>query len=109
MRRLTRILVESTSRSCAALDASIAAAHSAPSRSYGWKWTLFIVAVAVYIADTYTLIALLASNRWAGQILQSEAAQSDSKSSNVLEVPFKVRPRELPAFVKVDVASLTLR
>ncbi|GAA5997438.1 uncharacterized protein JCM10292_000847 [Rhodotorula paludigena] len=58
--------------------------------AYGWKWTLFIVAVAVYIADTYTLIALLASNRWAGQILQSEAAQSDSKSSNVLEVPFKI-------------------
>ncbi|TNY17757.1 hypothetical protein DMC30DRAFT_419470 [Rhodotorula diobovata] len=58
--------------------------------SYTWYWTLFLVSIAVYIADTYTLIALLASNRWSGQILQSEAAQGDTKSSTVLEVPFKI-------------------
>ncbi|GAA6058278.1 hypothetical protein JCM3770_002888 [Rhodotorula araucariae] len=58
--------------------------------SYAWFWTLFLISIAVYIADIYTLIALLASNRWSGQILQSEAAQGDSKSSNVLEVPFSI-------------------
>ncbi|GAA5916213.1 hypothetical protein JCM8208_000035 [Rhodotorula glutinis] len=58
--------------------------------SYAWYWTLFLISIAVYVADTYTLIALLASNRWSGQILQSEAAQADTKSSNVLEVPFKI-------------------
>ncbi|BGP43940.1 Potassium transporter [Rhodotorula kratochvilovae] len=58
--------------------------------SYAWFWTLFLISIAVYIADIYTLIALLASNRWSGQILQSEAAQDDSKSSNVLEVPFSI-------------------
>jgi len=65
--------------------------------SYAWYWTLFLISIAVYVADTYTLIALLASNRWSGQILQSEAAQADTKSSNVLEVPFKVRPPPFPS------------
>ncbi|GAA5902536.1 uncharacterized protein JCM6883_001441 [Sporobolomyces salmoneus] len=57
---------------------------------YGWLWILFVKSIAVYIADIYTLVALLASNRWAASILQSEAAQGSSASSNVLEVPFSI-------------------
>lgn len=53
---------------------------------YVWLWTLFAKSIAVYIADVYTAIALLASNRWSGSILQ-KAADSGSK---VLEVPFEV-------------------
>jgi hypothetical protein len=59
-------------------------------RSFALSWFFFFISLAVYVADTYTLIALLASNRWSGQILQSEAAQGDTKSSNVLEVPFNI-------------------
>ncbi|GAA6063820.1 hypothetical protein JCM10212_002577 [Sporobolomyces blumeae] len=58
--------------------------------SYGWLWILFVKSIAVYIADIYTLVALLASNRWSGTILQSEAAKGDGASSNVLEVPFSI-------------------
>lgn len=47
---------------------------------------MFAKSIAVYIADIYTAIALLASNRWAGSILQ-EAADTESK---VLEVPFEI-------------------
>ncbi|GAA6023299.1 hypothetical protein JCM11491_006886 [Sporobolomyces phaffii] len=57
---------------------------------YGWLWILFVKSIAVYIADIYTLVALLASNRWAASILQSEAAQGSGASSNVLEVPFSI-------------------
>ncbi|GAA5822155.1 hypothetical protein JCM5353_006251 [Sporobolomyces roseus] len=57
---------------------------------YGWLWILFVKSIAVYVADIYTLVALLASNRWAASILQSEAAQGDGASSNVLEVPFSI-------------------
>ncbi|GAA5847439.1 hypothetical protein JCM3766R1_002240 [Sporobolomyces carnicolor] len=57
---------------------------------YGWLWILFVKSIAVYIADIYTLVALLASNRWAASILQSEAAQGNGASSNVLEVPFSI-------------------
>ena len=42
--------------------------------------------VAVYIADIYTAIALLASNRWSNSILQSDAAQG----STTLNVPFTI-------------------
>ncbi|SGY70193.1 BQ5605_C004g03119 [Microbotryum silenes-dioicae] len=57
---------------------------------YGWLWLLFIKSIAVYVADIYTAIALLASGRWSGSILQSEAAASSSKGSSVLEVPFNI-------------------
>ncbi|GAA5943354.1 uncharacterized protein JCM15063_002922 [Sporobolomyces koalae] len=57
---------------------------------YGWLWILFVKSVAVYIADIYTLVALLASDRWAASILQSEAAQGNTTSGNVLEVPFSI-------------------
>ncbi|SCV72377.1 BQ2448_3914 [Microbotryum intermedium] len=57
---------------------------------YGWLWLLFIKSIAVYAADIYTAIALLASGRWSGSILQSEAAASSSKGSSVLEVPFSI-------------------
>lgn len=40
----------------------------------------------MYIADVYTAIALLASNRWSNSILQSDAA----KSSTTLQVPFTI-------------------
>ncbi|BGP20756.1 Potassium transporter [Rhodosporidiobolus nylandii] len=58
--------------------------------TYGWLWLMFIKSIAVYIADIYTLVALLASNRWSASILQSDAAKSDSDSSNVLQVPFSI-------------------
>ncbi|GAA5869190.1 hypothetical protein JCM8547_005164 [Rhodosporidiobolus lusitaniae] len=58
--------------------------------TYGWLWLMFIKSIAVYVADIYTLVALLASNRWSASILQSDAAKSDSSSSNVLEVPFSI-------------------
>ncbi|BGP28077.1 vacuole protein [Rhodotorula toruloides] len=58
--------------------------------SFALSWFFFFISLAVYVADTYTLIALLASNRWSGQILQSEAAQGDTNASNVLEVPFNI-------------------
>ncbi|GAA5956816.1 hypothetical protein JCM21900_004349 [Sporobolomyces salmonicolor] len=57
---------------------------------YGWLWALFIKSIAVYVADIYTLVALLASNRWSASVLQSSAAKSDTTSSNVLEVPFSI-------------------
>ncbi|KAM0746164.1 hypothetical protein T439DRAFT_273687, partial [Meredithblackwellia eburnea MCA 4105] len=41
-------------------------------------------------ADIYTCVALLASNRWAGSILQSSAAKSGGSSGTVLEVPFSI-------------------
>ncbi|GAA5873073.1 hypothetical protein JCM1840_007315 [Sporobolomyces johnsonii] len=58
--------------------------------SYGWLWALFIKSIAVYIADIYTLVALLASNRWSASVLQSNAAKAGTTSSNVLEVPFSI-------------------
>ncbi|GAA5884370.1 hypothetical protein JCM6882_002246 [Rhodosporidiobolus microsporus] len=58
--------------------------------TYGWLWLMFIKSIAVYVADIYTLVALLASNRWSASILQSDAAKADTKSSNVLEVPFSI-------------------
>lgn len=60
--------------------------------SFAWLWTTFIIAIAVYVADVYTLVALLASNRWAGQILQTQATESDAESQkHILLVPFRVR------------------
>ena len=42
----------------------------------------------------YTLVALLASNRWAGQILQTQATESDAESQkHILLVPFRVGSR----------------
>ncbi|GAA5983034.1 hypothetical protein JCM10908_006874 [Rhodotorula pacifica] len=59
--------------------------------SFTWLWTTFIISIAVYVADVYTLVALLASNRWAGQILQTQASESDSGSNrHILLVPFKI-------------------
>ena len=59
--------------------------------SFAWLWTTFIIAIAVYVADVYTLVALLASNRWAGQILQTQATESDAESQkHILLVPFRV-------------------
>ncbi|GAA6033615.1 hypothetical protein JCM8097_001486 [Rhodosporidiobolus ruineniae] len=58
--------------------------------TYGWLWLMFIKSIAVYVADIYTLVALLASNRWSASILQSDAAKSESTSSDVLQVPFKI-------------------
>ena len=69
-------------------------------RRYGWLWILFVKSIAVYIADIYTLVALLASNRWAASILQSEAAQGNGASSNVLEVPFSVSPARFPSLTR---------
>ncbi|GAA5885920.1 hypothetical protein JCM3774_003776 [Rhodotorula dairenensis] len=58
--------------------------------SFTWLWTTFIISIAVYVADVYTLIALLASNRWAGQILQ-QASESDGENKrHILLVPFKI-------------------
>ncbi|KAM0792635.1 hypothetical protein ACM66B_002417, partial [Microbotryomycetes sp. NB124-2] len=45
--------------------------------------------IAVYIADIYTAVALLASNRWSATYLQS-AEDDGSTSSTLLQVPFKV-------------------
>ena len=36
--------------------------------SYGWLWFLAILSVAVYAADTFTAVNLLAFNRWSSQI-----------------------------------------
>ncbi|KAF2198420.1 hypothetical protein GQ43DRAFT_400913 [Delitschia confertaspora ATCC 74209] len=36
--------------------------------SYIWLWILVIVSVAVYAADAYTCITLLAFNKWTGQV-----------------------------------------
>ncbi|GAA6017344.1 hypothetical protein JCM10207_005601 [Rhodosporidiobolus poonsookiae] len=58
--------------------------------TYGWLWLMFAKSIAVYVADIYTLVALLASNRWSASILQSDAAKADKASSNVLEVPFSI-------------------
>ncbi|KAK4046883.1 Potassium transporter [Microbotryomycetes sp. JL201] len=56
---------------------------------YLWLWILFAKSIAVYIADIYTAVALLASNRWSATYLQ--AADDDGSShSTLLQVPFKV-------------------
>ncbi|KAI5476019.1 hypothetical protein MNV49_000491 [Pseudohyphozyma bogoriensis] len=57
---------------------------------YLWFYILVIKSFAVYVADVYTGIALLASNHWSGSILQSAAANNGSTSSSVLEVPFNI-------------------
>ncbi|KAK4704430.1 hypothetical protein P7C70_g1775, partial [Phenoliferia sp. Uapishka_3] len=54
---------------------------------YAWMYLLVIKSFAVYIADVYTAIALLASNHWSGSVLQSQAAK---EGSSVLEVPFSI-------------------
>jgi Fungal potassium channel len=56
-----------------------------PQRSfrYVWRHTLIIKSFAVYASDIYTAIALLASNRWAGEILQST-------DGNAIKVPFTI-------------------
>ncbi|KAK4050022.1 Potassium transporter [Microbotryomycetes sp. JL221] len=46
--------------------------------------------IAVYIADIYTAVALLASNRWSATYLQSAAATDGSKTAKLLKVPFDV-------------------
>ncbi|KAJ9640400.1 Potassium transporter [Coniosporium tulheliwenetii] len=38
--------------------------------SYIWLWILVIISIAVYAADTFTAVNLLAFNKWAGQFLQ---------------------------------------
>jgi len=44
-------------------------AHSCKSPlSYAWLWFLALISVAVYAADTFTAINLLAFNRWSSQI-----------------------------------------
>ncbi|POY72207.1 hypothetical protein BMF94_4713 [Rhodotorula taiwanensis] len=58
--------------------------------SFTWLWTTFIISIAVYVADIYTLVALLASNRWAGQILQTQASEDNSSNRHLLLVPFKI-------------------
>lgn len=53
---------------------------------YVWLWILGAKSVAVYVADIYTAVALLASNHWSLSILQSAAAQG----STTLQVPFTI-------------------
>jgi hypothetical protein len=48
-----------------------------------WLYVLIIKSFAVYASDIYTAIALLASNRWAGEILQSD-------DDNAIKVPFTI-------------------
>ncbi|KAH0240422.1 hypothetical protein KCU71_g24117, partial [Aureobasidium melanogenum] len=36
--------------------------------SYGWLWIMALVAVAVYGADTFTAVNLLAYDKWSSQI-----------------------------------------
>lgn len=50
---------------------------------YLWVYVLIIKSFLTYVADLYTAIALLASNHWAGNILE----QSDSST---VRVPFKI-------------------
>ncbi|KAF2472422.1 uncharacterized protein BDR25DRAFT_14270 [Lindgomyces ingoldianus] len=36
--------------------------------SYGWLWILVLVSIAVYVADAFTAISLLAFNKWSSQV-----------------------------------------
>ncbi|PLW12749.1 hypothetical protein PCANC_17701 [Puccinia coronata f. sp. avenae] len=51
---------------------------------YCFLYVLVIKSVLVYASDVYTMILLLASNHWAGSILES------SGGSSALNVPFKI-------------------
>lgn len=55
---------------------------------YVWLYLLVIKSGAVYIADIYTAVALLASNHWSGEILQ--AASKSGHGTSTLEVPFNI-------------------
>lgn len=61
-----------------------------PSHRYIWLYILVIKSGAVYVADVYTAVALLASNRWAASILTSSAAQDGGTKSSALQVPFSI-------------------
>jgi hypothetical protein len=54
-----------------------------PPVRYVWLYVLILKSFAVYASDIYTAIALLASNRWAGEILQSD-------DDNAIKVPFTI-------------------
>ncbi|EHS63835.1 uncharacterized protein PGTG_21874 [Puccinia graminis f. sp. tritici CRL 75-36-700-3] len=51
---------------------------------YSFLYVLVIKSVLVYASDIYTMVLLLASNHWAGSILESSAGRS------AMNVPFKV-------------------
>jgi len=51
---------------------------------YGFLYVLVIKSVLVYASDIYTMVLLLASNHWAGSILESSAG------SSAMNVPFKI-------------------
>ncbi|KAL8281280.1 hypothetical protein RQP46_006314 [Phenoliferia psychrophenolica] len=57
---------------------------------YAWLYVLVVKSFAVYVADIYTMVALLASNHWSGSVLTSEAANSGSSSATAIEVPFSI-------------------
>lgn len=50
---------------------------------YAWVYILVLKSFLTYVADLYTAIALLASNRWAGNLLE----QADSSE---VKIPFKI-------------------
>ena len=52
--------------------------------SYVFLYILVIKSVGVYAADIYTMVLLLASNHWAGSILQA------SEGSSAVQVPFSI-------------------
>lgn len=54
-------------------------------RSYAFLYVLVIKSVGVYCADIYTMVLLLASNHWAGQIIQA-----NEKGSTAVQVPFSI-------------------
>ncbi|POW10378.1 hypothetical protein PSHT_08760, partial [Puccinia striiformis] len=51
---------------------------------YCFLYVLVIKSVLVYASDVYTMVLLLASNHWAGSILESSAGKS------AMNVPFKI-------------------
>lgn len=51
---------------------------------YSFVYIFLIKSVLVYLSDIYTVVAMLANNYWAGNIL------SESDSSNTIKVPFTI-------------------
>lgn len=51
---------------------------------YAFVYIFLIKSVLVYLSDIYTVVAMLANNYWAGNIL------SESDSSNTIKVPFTI-------------------
>lgn len=57
--------------------------HCQICNSYAWVYILVLKSFLTYVADLYTAIALLASNRWAGNLLE----QADSSE---VKIPFSI-------------------